>query len=51
MADLLTLDKEEYMFKCMGLVDGYPLRFAVAHESRDGNEPSLGMYVYVVMPP
>jgi len=50
VADLLTLDKEEYMYKCMGLVDGYPLRFEVAHESRDGKEPSLGMYVFVVMP-
>ena len=51
VADHLTLDKEEYLYKCMGLVDGYPLRFTVAHESRDGKEPSLGMYVFVIMPP
>lgn len=52
VADLLTLDKGEYLYKCMGLVDGYPLRFAVAHDSIVGEKhDSLGMYVFVVMPP
>jgi hypothetical protein len=50
LANLLPLTKFSYMHKCLGLVDGYPIRIMIGPRSGEGKEPLFGLYVHIVMP-
>lgn len=51
LADLLALSKGEYKRKCLGLVDGYPVRIAIYREPKEELETStFGIYAFVIMP-
>ena len=49
LTDLLPLMTGKSLYKCIGLVDGYPLRISVAHYSGE-TYGSAGIFVYMVMP-